>query len=106
MAIYRSKYLQPKTIAVVKDNKKEMYSKSSITWLNTFKKVQHALNGTEVTICGSKVDGFNQENNIVYQFHAGFWHGCPKCYHDDTINNIDHETMGDLHEKQRREVDR
>jgi len=37
MAIYRSKYLQPTTIAVVKDNKKEMYSKSSITWLHTFK---------------------------------------------------------------------
>jgi len=31
MAIYRSKYLQPETIAVVKDNKKNMYSKSSIT---------------------------------------------------------------------------
>jgi G:T-mismatch repair DNA endonuclease (very short patch repair protein) len=35
---------------------------------------------------------------IVYQFHACFWHCCPKCYHDDTINNINHETMGDLHE--------
>ena len=99
MAIYRSKYLPSKTVAVAKDNKKEMYSKSSITWLNTFKNVQHALNGREVTICGSKVDGFNQENNTVYRFHACFWHGCPKCYHDDTINNINHETMSDLHEK-------
>jgi hypothetical protein len=36
MAIYRSEYLQPETIAVVKDDKKEMYSKPSIAWLNTF----------------------------------------------------------------------
>ena len=106
MGIYRSKYLQPETIAIVKDNKKEMYSKTSIVWLNTFKNVQHALKGGEVTICGSKVDGFNQESNTVYQFHGYFWHGCPKCYDDDRINNINHETMGDLHEKQRREVDR
>jgi len=68
-------------------------------WLNTFKNVQHALNGGEVTTCGSKVDGFNQESNAVYQFHGCFWHGCPKCYNDDTINNINHKTMGDLYEK-------
>jgi hypothetical protein len=68
MAIYRSKYLQPKTIAVVKDDKKEMHSENFITWLDTLKNVQHALNGGEVTICGAKVDGFNTESNTVYQF--------------------------------------
>jgi len=35
MAIYRTKYLQPKTIAIIKDDKKESYSKGSIAWLNT-----------------------------------------------------------------------
>jgi G:T-mismatch repair DNA endonuclease (very short patch repair protein) len=99
MAIYRSIYLQPNTIAVVKDNKEEMYSKASITWLNTFEKVRQTLNGGEVNICGAKVDGFNKETNTVYQFHGCFWHGCPDCYNDDTINNINHETMGDLLEK-------
>ena len=103
MAIYSSKYLQPYTIAVIKDNKKEMYSKASITWLNTFENVQHALNGGEVNICGAKVDGFNQETNIVYQFRGCFWHGCPECYNEDTINNASHETMGDLYEKNKRE---
>jgi hypothetical protein len=57
------------------------------------------LNGGEVTICGHKVDRFNQETNTEYQFHGCFWHGCHKCYNDDTLNNINHETMGDLHEK-------
>jgi hypothetical protein len=102
MAIYRTKYLQPKTIAIIKENKKEMYSKGSISWLNTFTNVQHALNGGEVTICGAKVDGFNQETNTVYQYHGCFWHGCPNCYNEDTINNVNHETMGDLYQKNQR----
>ena len=75
MAIYRSKYLQPTTIAAVKDNKKEMYSKSSITWLHTFKTVQHALNGTEVTICGSTVDGFDQEIDLYTSKKTDTEHG-------------------------------
>ena len=102
MAIYRSKYLQPETIAVVKDNKKEMYTKASITWLNTFQNVRHALNGGEVTICGSKVDGYNKESNSVYQFHGRFWHGCPKCYSDDTIT----KQWATCMKKQSREVNR
>jgi G:T-mismatch repair DNA endonuclease (very short patch repair protein) len=47
----------------------------------------------------SKFDGFNQETDTVYQFHGYFWHGCSKCYNDDTINNVNHETMGDLYQK-------
>jgi G:T-mismatch repair DNA endonuclease (very short patch repair protein) len=87
------------TIAVIKQSKKEMFSNGSITWLNTFSNVQHALNGGEINICGKKVDGFNKETNTVYQYHGCFWHGCPKCYNEDTINNKNHETMGDLYEK-------
>jgi hypothetical protein len=96
MAIYRSKYLQQKTIAIIKDVKKEMYSKNSIAWFNTFKNVQHALNGGEINICGAKVNGFNKDSNTVYQFHGCVWHGCLECYNEDTINNMNHETMGDL----------
>ena len=89
-------YVHHNKIAIVKDDRKDMYSKKSITWLNAFPNVQHALNGGEATICGNKVDGFNQETNTVFQFHWCFWHGCPKCYNEDTINNINRETMGDI----------
>jgi G:T-mismatch repair DNA endonuclease (very short patch repair protein) len=99
MAIYRDKYLKQETIAVIKESKKEMFSKGSITWLNTFKNVQHALNGREINICGEKVDGFNKETNTVYEYQGFFWHGCPKCYNEDTINNTNHESVGDLYEK-------
>jgi len=76
-----------------------MYSKDSIAWLNTFKNVQHDFNGGEINICGTKVDGFNQETNTVYQYHGCFWHGCPDCYQENTIYIVNQETMGDLHEK-------
>jgi hypothetical protein len=99
MAFYRSKYFQPETIAIIKENEKEMNSKGSIAWLNTFRGVQHALNGGEINVCGAKVDGFNHETNTVYQYHGFFSHGCPKCYSVDTINNVNHEIMGDLHKK-------
>jgi len=99
MAIYRTKYLQPETIGTIKDDKKEMYSKGSLAWLNTFTNVRHALNGGEINICCTKLEGFDQETNTVYQYHGCFWHGCPKCYNEDTINNVNHESMGDLYHK-------
>lgn len=99
MGIFRSKYIQEKTLAVVKEDRKDTFSKASITWLNSINNVQHALNGGEVVIRGEKVDGFDKESNTVYQYHGCFWHGCQKCFKGDSINNINKETMGDLHEK-------
>src|SRR5436190_19772438 len=101
MAIYRGNYLEDNTIAVLNTDRKDMYSKQSITWLETFSGVKHALNGGEVTICGSKVDGYCEETNTVYRYHGCFWHGCPKCYKPDTINNVNRESMGDLYNKTR-----
>jgi len=43
-----------------------MYSKRSIAWLNTFTSIQHALNSGEISICGAKVDEFNQNTNTVH----------------------------------------
>lgn len=99
MVIYRSKYLPNNTIASIRENRKDQFSVGSITWLSQFPSVRHALNGGEVMICGSKVDGFDESTNTVYQYHGCFWHGCPKCFHETTINNVNHETMDDLHEK-------
>lgn len=65
-----------------------MFSKESILWLSQFPSVQNALNGGEVTICGSPVDGFNKETNTVYPYHGCFWHGHPKCTNPDTINTV------------------
>jgi len=76
-----------------------MYSEGSIAWLNTFTNMPHALTGGKINVCGAKVEGFNPETNTVYQYHGCFWHGCPKCYNEETINNVNHESMGDLYQK-------
>ncbi|XP_050505309.1 uncharacterized protein LOC126883691 [Diabrotica virgifera virgifera] len=99
MAIYRSKYLQPNTIGVVKQDIKETYSQASIKWLSQFPAVQHALNGGEVTICGAKVDGYDSSTNTVYQYQGCFWHGHSECYKRETVIHVNNENMSDLYEK-------
>ncbi|KAK7605181.1 hypothetical protein V9T40_007039 [Parthenolecanium corni] len=101
MAIFRSEYLKEKTIAIYDPDYKDKYSKQSISWLNSYENpdIVHALNGGEVVILGNKVDGFDENTNTVYQYHGCFWHGCPKCYKDSTVNNVKKESMGDLYAK-------
>lgn len=99
LAIYRSKYLPKNTIAVIEEEKKDIFSKSSITWLSQFKNVHHAVNGGEKVICGAKVDGFDKITNTIYQYHGCFWHGCNKCFSPSTVNHVNHDTMEDLYEK-------
>ncbi|KAK7590294.1 hypothetical protein V9T40_001907 [Parthenolecanium corni] len=101
MAVYRHNYLKEKTIAVVEEDFEDKYSKQSILWLESFENtnIRHALNGGEVDVCGARVDGFDYDSKTVYQYHGCFWHGCPKCYSSEFINNIKHETAEDLLQK-------
>ncbi|XP_074645851.1 uncharacterized protein LOC141902110 [Tubulanus polymorphus] len=53
-----------------------------LKWVSTTNdiRVQHALNGGEVSIDRFKVDGYHAESNTVYEFHGCLYHGCPKCF--------------------------
>lgn len=114
MGVYRSKYLQWKTLAVVKSPDHEApYSKESIAWLTSLidddednnTNIVHALNGGgggEVRICGVKVDGYCAATKTVYQFHGCFWHGCVKCYDPTLVNRKNRHTMGDLYMRTKR----
>ena len=79
-------------IGVVKDvTRGETYSKISIAWLDWLsakdgENIKHALNGGEKTFPFGKVDGFCKESETVYEFQGCFWHGCEKCFSNDTIN--------------------
>ncbi|KAK7598318.1 hypothetical protein V9T40_006553 [Parthenolecanium corni] len=98
MAVYRCSYLEKNTIAVLENSFTENFSKQSILWLDSLNNsnIKHALTGGEVEICGAKVDGYDDTTKTVYQYHGCFWHGCPKCYSSDFINNVKKETMDDL----------
>ncbi|XP_060868772.1 uncharacterized protein LOC132943701 [Metopolophium dirhodum] len=102
MAIYRQSDLSGGTIAVVQNVKKDNFSDDSIKWLkskilNENKNIKHALNGGEVTICGARVDGYDETEKKVYQYHGCFWHGCPECFNPNDINPVNNNTMTDLY---------
>jgi hypothetical protein len=115
MKILRTNFLDEKTIGIVKNDNilKDNFSKKSIIALDWHEhqrnlyaqktgsksiKIQHALNGGEVTIAGYKVDGYCKETNTVVQFHGCFWHGCDKCkkHHPTDINKVNGKTFNQL----------
>ena len=107
MMIYRSNYITKKTIAIVPEYAKtDNFSKMSIMWLNYVSNgvnIQHALNGGEKELnIGNKtykVDGFCEENNMVYEFLGFFWHCCPNCYKPNIINSKNQKDMGTLNDQ-------
>ena len=64
------------------------YSKLAVKWIEEYayshrlKGVQHALNGGEYIIPGTrwKVDGYHPRSNTVFEFHGDAWHGNPKVF--------------------------
>ena len=60
--------------------KQQNYSRQSIHWLEYMMKtnnvnIRHAENGGEVRIGNYSVDGFDEENDTVYEFHGCYYHG-------------------------------
>ena len=81
------------------------YSKPQIKWLNFISKyyninIQHAENDGEYLIPGTKyrADGFCKENNTIYEFHGDFWHGNPKVFNHDDLNELTKCTYKQLYD--------
>lgn len=53
-----------------------------LAWEGREKSIRHAKNGGEVRLGNFTVDGYDEVNNTVYEFHGCYWHGCPICYPD------------------------
>lgn len=49
-------------------------------------RIRHANNGGEVRVFTPAqpctVDGYDEMNKTIYEFHGCLWHGCPKCFPD------------------------
>ena len=85
--------------------KQDNYSKVSIIWLSYISdgnNIKHAINGGENKLTLNnrtyKVDGFCEKTNTVYEFYDCFWHGYPKCYRPNIINNKNQKDMGTLND--------
>ena len=66
------------------------YSDAAIEWLESESKqrrifITHAGNGGERTLPDTrfKVDGYNHEKRMVFEFHGDIWHGNPDIFEPD-----------------------
>ncbi len=78
MYVYRRNFLKPETIALIPPggyNRMENQSNQAIRWLTYISetqnlKIQHARNLGEKRINSYFVDGYDEANNTVYEFHV------------------------------------
>ena len=119
--VFRAKYLEPHTIAVIPPNgyqPQKKYSIKALKWLMYLSHkegvhIQHARNGGEHRVGKYFLDGFisnpntdsntnsntiNQTQSIAIDFHGCLFHGCPKCFSPETENPINKKTMQELYE--------
>ena len=90
---WRKKHLPPDTIAVEPPQgwRRARINQSlvALQWLEyqatlpNVTRIQHVRNGGERKLFIEKgpvyVDGFDEDNNTVYEFMGCLWHGCPDC---------------------------
>ena len=64
-------------------------------------KIKSAFGGREKELKMNKkylkVDGYDEKNNIVYQFHGFYYHGYQKCYKQDDLNKEKNKLMIDIY---------
>lgn len=65
------------------------YSRLAIEWLRKFENpnILHAENGGEQMLLGYRVDGYDPNENIVYEFHGDKFHGNLDIFQPDETPN-------------------
>ncbi len=96
------RYLKKHNIQIRPVNK---YSHKCLLWLESIIEqekihIQHALNGGEYSIPNTPyhADGYCLETNTIYEFYGDYWHGNPKQYNADVVNEVSKKTMGELYQ--------
>jgi G:T-mismatch repair DNA endonuclease (very short patch repair protein) len=85
----------------------KQYSKSQIKWLEFLEiyyniNIQHMGNSNQeykIKNTKWKADGYCKETNTIFEYHGSFWHGDPKIYKPDDMNNVSKRTMGTLYKR-------
>jgi len=83
------------------------FSKAQIYWLEFLEKyyninIQHIGNSNQeykIKNTKWKADGYCKETNTIFEYHGSFWHGDPKIYKPDDMNNVSKRTMGTLYKR-------
>lgn len=106
--VYRSNFLDDNCVGIIPPHGYRPEENQSIIasqWLSYLAHknnhyIQNRRNSGEKQIGPYKVDGYyedEQGEKVVLEFHGCFWHGCPKCYSKDTLNQVCDMTMSDLY---------
>lgn len=110
LTIFKKNFLKQNTVGMVPSlgyRRRDIASAEGLEWLCALQLDSPALNlrtalhpDGEMVIDNGKVDGFDEENKVVYQYHGCFWHGCEICYKDRSkMHSIEKVSMGDLFAK-------
>ena len=82
MQVYRTKFLQKDTIALLPQHQqfKRKQSHEALQWLSyTAEKegirIQHTRNGGEKRVGGYYLDGYCEETHTAYEYQGCYWHG-------------------------------
>ena len=110
---FRTNILKPNTLAFIPEtgyNSQNNHSFKQIMWLNYLAKknnilIQHARNKGEHKIGEYFLDGYNQNSDTGFEFHGCFFHGCKKCYSEDTFNSVLQSKMKTIRERHDRRIE-
>ena len=108
--VFRTNFLDHESIGIIPPHGYRPEDKQSVLayqWLAfvAFQKkiyIQHGRNMGEKEIGPYKVDGYQETadgEKIVLEFHGCFWHGCPRCFTETTINPVTEMSMADLYSR-------
>ena len=105
--IYRTMHLKPNTLPFIPENGynvQKNHSYKSIAWLEWLMardgtKIRHANNLGEYKFGSYYVDGYDETNDTIYEFHGCYFHGCQKCYSPETFNQVLQATMKSIYNR-------
>ena len=86
MQVYRTKFLQKDTIALLPQHQqhKRNQSHEALQWLSYISEkegihIQHARNGGEKRVGNYYLDGYCEETHTAYEYQGCYWHGKVFC---------------------------
>jgi len=105
--LYRCDYMPENKLPITKPVLNGVHFNKALLWLAFIEhkyyeqnkehlNLQTIINGGEAKIGKFRVDGYHADKKTIYEFHGCFWHGCPSCYHRDTLNPVVKKKMSTL----------
>lgn len=78
----------------------EKCGKMENSWLDMLNvPIEHRQVGVKISDRFFKLDAYEPEINLIYEFYGDYWHGNPKVYKPGDMNMANKKTFGELYSK-------